>query len=186
MKETYRKKEIEFDQLMDVKVALSIELKSYNDLLVKEETRLGITATPSKKRKLASSMADEENASPFMITSADLERHVVAIRNTTTENVSTSGWKLTNVNNKPSFELPKHVISAGQTFYVYLCKQNEIDLTGSKELNIIANVNSDFYDTINGDVVTLVKGKMVLTLKVFPDELTTTPSSKDAKRCVIM
>lgn len=50
LKAAFARKDREMDELIDVKIALSMEIKAYQTLLENEEERLGLTS-PIKKRK---------------------------------------------------------------------------------------------------------------------------------------
>ena len=185
MKETYRQKEIEFDQLMDLKIMLAQELKMYNDLLVREETRLGII-TPSKKRKLnsATSLGSgvDTSGSPFILSGVNLDNHCITIRNQTLEEIDTAGWKLTNSKNDPTFALPSYKIASGKSFQVWAVKKDQVDLSGAaSDVNIVMDVDAAiFFDLSEGDEVKLLNGhnKIMHTINIHaftdpPSELST-------------
>src|SRR5688572_9967654 len=51
IKAAFKRKDAEFDELMDVKIALAMEIKAYRAMLDREEERLGLQS-PLKKRKI--------------------------------------------------------------------------------------------------------------------------------------
>jgi len=101
----FKRKDQEFDALMDVKIALALEIKKYRDLLEKEEQRLGTTPdkrASKKKRKLdeGSSASDEKEPAPvqdddnssLVFSGMDLHGAYLTVKNSSTVQIPLAGW----------------------------------------------------------------------------------------------
>lgn len=106
LKDAFKRKDTEFEELMDVKIALAMELRAYRQMLEHEEDRLGYKS-PLKKRKTMhrptpssmgetkdSSTSDSDKSAGLLISGSDIEGKFIQIRNGSTETVSLAGWKL--------------------------------------------------------------------------------------------
>lgn len=60
----FKRKDQEFDELMDVKIMLDLEIRAYRSMLEDEEARLGYMS-PAKKRKRTSTYDNDQGAVIF-------------------------------------------------------------------------------------------------------------------------
>lgn len=72
IKASFKRKDAEFDELMDVKIMLDMEIKAYRNLLEGEELRLGM-AEPAKKKRKRNNSEQESVTTTTTITSTIVE-----------------------------------------------------------------------------------------------------------------
>jgi len=110
IKVSFKQKEEEFDELMDVKIALAMEIKQYRILLENEEERLGYSS-PNKKSKVDQLLksSSHDPTAQLVITAMDLEGQFIVIRNSTTDMISLDGWTLRTRESKEEFKFPSNL-----------------------------------------------------------------------------
>jgi hypothetical protein len=143
-----REKEIEYETLMDIRIALDAEIESYRKLLEGEETRLGIES-PDRRSVKRKTMADIESISKrsrhvetetitssvaiyartethgfIHIDELDLDGMYVKITNTSNEDFDITGCVMENTNadnETAEFKIPKSagVLEAGASTTVW-------------------------------------------------------------------
>ncbi|KAG8457000.1 hypothetical protein KFE25_006612 [Diacronema lutheri] len=118
-----KEKEAEFNELMDVKISLDEELKTYRCLIEGEEERLGITPTQDralKRRRVAAGPA------PY-ISQLDLLNDCVTVKNAGDEVCALGGYKLQSVHStEVSFTFPAEFeILPGAAVTVWSGKKNQ-------------------------------------------------------------
>jgi hypothetical protein len=83
-------KEAEFNELMDVKISLDEELKTYRCLLEREEERLGITPVQDRTKRRRTTLTGPV---PYVCT-LDMTNDCVTVRNAGDEPVALGGYSL--------------------------------------------------------------------------------------------
>lgn len=143
LREALEEQMIEFRDLMDIKIALDLEIKAYRNLLESEETRLNIslsdvatprtaTASGSRKRKRTtytesstarsgySSQADQKG--PVEVAEVDTEGKFIKLRNTGDKDISLGSWivKLEGGETESSYKFYRNYnLKAGTTVTVW-------------------------------------------------------------------
>jgi len=87
-RERSRQTDEDFNALMDVKIALALEIKAYRLILEDEENRVG-NAFPTPQQN-----PREDLKASLVITSMEVDGKYFQIRNTTIETISLRGWTL--------------------------------------------------------------------------------------------
>ncbi|RLO02469.1 hypothetical protein DYB28_008525 [Aphanomyces astaci] len=115
-------KETEFNDLMDIKIALDAEISAYRSILDREETRVGIDhANHSKKRKASltpvkstSSRQHKRRKShstgAVRITYLNLEQGRITLENTGTVALPLAGWQVTSKATNAVFAFPEDYV----------------------------------------------------------------------------
>ncbi|RHY04355.1 hypothetical protein DYB30_003589 [Aphanomyces astaci] len=115
-------KETEFNDLMDIKIALDAEISAYRSILDREETRVGIDhANHSKKRKASltpvkstSSRQHKRRKShstgAVRITYLNLEQGRITLENTGTVALPLAGWQVTSKATNVVFAFPEDYV----------------------------------------------------------------------------
>lgn len=106
-----KQKDEDFDALMDVKIALAMEIKAYRLLLENEEARLGYVP-PSVKA------ARDAHAS-LVIAAMDLDGNYITIRNGSIDATALEGWTLKALSSKAEFKFPSSSVPSGASFKVW-------------------------------------------------------------------
>jgi len=133
----------EFNTLMDVKIALAMEIKAYRLLLEGEEDRLELRSTKRSDRKDTASV---------IIARMDLEGECITVRNGSTESADLAGWRLMSQKTTKEYAFPRGIIlPAGESIKVH----TGLDAAGKvKSSHEIAWVAEGIWDE-NGDVALL-------------------------------
>jgi len=113
IKKSYKKKDEDFDALMDVKIALAMEIKAYRALLESEEDRLGY------QPEIGSIVRPHDAHNNLYLSKADVDEHYIMIRNGSTETVSTRGWLLKSRQTGKEMKLPTVQVESGSTLTVW-------------------------------------------------------------------
>jgi len=101
----------DFNALMDVKIALAMEIKAYRLLLENEEDRLGISFLGKDKK---------DSTATLIIASMDIDGTYFKIRNGTTETIELRGWTLRSRETGAEFPFPDSLsLKAGDSVAVY-------------------------------------------------------------------
>jgi len=129
-----QQKEVEFNELMDVKISLAEELKTYTKLLEGEEERLGITPTKEPKRRRFTTADDGGGGAsgaasgplPYLAT-LDLINDSFALKNAGDAPAPLGGFKVVSAHaTDVSFEFPDDFeLQPGATVTVYSGKKNQ-------------------------------------------------------------
>lgn len=132
-------KEQEFNDLMDVKIALDAEITTYRRILDREEVRVGLptpTSTPNakqtpRKRKGDSSTggaAKRAKRAPntVHIVHLDLEKDRIELENTSDKPVSLAGWEVRGRSENQVFRFPStYSMGPKSKMTVYSSKRNK-------------------------------------------------------------
>jgi chromosome segregation ATPase len=110
LKASFKRKDEEFDELMDVKIALALEIKQYRQLIEDEEERLGYRSNKKRKRGPGADAASAEHErraaeeeESLIISGMDTEGKYINFRNNSTRNISLNGWTLQSQEHKFAF-----------------------------------------------------------------------------------
>ncbi|KAK1938897.1 Prelamin-A/C [Phytophthora citrophthora] len=168
-------KEREFNELMDVKIALDAEIMKYRRILDREESRVAITTPNTKGRKRKSENTNgtsskkarrmlsttetittsATSSSPVQIASLDLEKDRIVIQNTSNEPVALGGWAVRGQMDQ-TFRFPKtYVMRPRSTLTVLSSKRNKSAKHETKK-GEAAFLATQFSLNPNGDIVFLV------------------------------
>jgi len=113
LQKSFQQKDEDFDALMDVKIALAMEIKAYRMLLENEEDRLGYRAPSNKK-------ASNDFTGSLYISKMDIEGSQFVIRNGSTEPISLEGWSIRSQNTEDEFKFPGNItVPSGAIFTVW-------------------------------------------------------------------
>ncbi|KAJ0394547.1 hypothetical protein ATCC90586_009606 [Pythium insidiosum] len=133
-------KEAEFNDLMDVKIALDAEIETYRRILDREETRVGLPTphtTPNtkggRKRKSesnASGSSKRAKRTPpptsVQIVHLDLEKDRIVLENTSDKSVSLGGWEVRGRADNQVFRFPAtYAMRPKSKMTVYSSKRNK-------------------------------------------------------------
>jgi hypothetical protein len=102
-----KQKDEDFDALMDVKIALAMEIKAYRSLLENEEARLGYVPPTVKGQR-------DAHAS-LVISGMDIEGQHITIKNGSVEDTQLSGWTLKSFKTGEEFKFPDKIIPSGMS-----------------------------------------------------------------------
>jgi len=113
-RERSRQTDEDFNALMDVKIALALEIKAYRLILEDEENRIGHTAPiPMQDRQ------DDLKAS-LLIASMEVDGSYFLIRNATIETISLRGWTLRSRETGKTVRLPETInLKCGASVALY-------------------------------------------------------------------
>ncbi|KAG9408777.1 hypothetical protein AC1031_020622 [Aphanomyces cochlioides] len=115
-------KENEFNDLMDIKIALDAEIAAYRSILDREESRVGLDSAKHKKRKLSTTPSatrqlkrrKSHSTGDLRITYLNLEQGRITLENTGSTPLPLTGWKVTSKTSKHVFTFPDdYVIQPG-------------------------------------------------------------------------
>nr|CCA19858.1 laminlike protein putative [Albugo laibachii Nc14] len=130
-------KEEEFNDLMDVKIALDAEITAYRRILDREETRVGLPTpktTPMEKGKKRKSLAfsgnrkrvKQENDDPIRIAQLNLEKDFVVFENQGDKPVSLGNWEVRGKLETQVFRFPSnYVVKPHARVTVFSAKRNK-------------------------------------------------------------
>eukprot|EP00457_Paulinella_chromatophora_P005404 gb/GEZN01005421.1/.p1 GENE.gb/GEZN01005421.1/~~gb/GEZN01005421.1/.p1 ORF type:complete len:553 (-),score=166.54 gb/GEZN01005421.1/:66-1724(-) len=150
LKEVVRRKDEEFNELMDVKIALAMEIKQYHTLLEDEEERLGLAAQDNGEG--VGLHVQQEEVSPLLITGMDVKGKYVKIRNHSTESMELQGWSMRSDKTGKQFVFPNKTLKPGGTVVVWTGSNNRKKESGA---NTLVWAEDDVWDTTEGDTATL-------------------------------
>ncbi|CAH0479620.1 unnamed protein product [Peronospora belbahrii] len=135
-------KEREFNDLMDVKIALDAEIMKYRRILDREESRVGVATPNTKGRKRKSESTNgtvskrakraifgsdhlSSSVSPVEIASLNLEKDRIVLKNTSGEPVPLGGWVVRGQMDQ-TFRFPAtYVMRPHSTLTVHSSKRNQ-------------------------------------------------------------
>lgn len=132
-------KEQEFNDLMDVKIALDAEITTYRRILDREETRVGLPTptntpnakqTPRKRKSETGTAAAAKRAkrapSSVQIVHLDLEKDRIVLENSSDKPVSLAGWEVRGRSENQVFRFPGTYSMRPQSkMTVYSSKRNK-------------------------------------------------------------
>jgi len=134
-------KEREFNELMDVKIALDAEIMKYRRILDREESRVAVSTPNTKGRKRKSDSTNGTSAkrsrrsvaavaqpigssSAVQIVSLNLEKDRIVLKNTSSEPAPIGGWAVRGQNDQ-TFRFPvTYVMRPQSTLTVHSSKRN--------------------------------------------------------------
>ncbi|KAF0709373.1 Aste57867_5963 [Aphanomyces stellatus] len=113
-------KETEFNDLMDIKIALDAEISAYRSILDREESRVGLMAQ-AKKRKAATPSSSRQakrrkshSTGALRIQYLNLEQGRITLENTGSAPLPLAGWQVTSKSSSHVFKFPEdYVIQPG-------------------------------------------------------------------------
>ncbi|KDO20954.1 hypothetical protein SPRG_14046 [Saprolegnia parasitica CBS 223.65] len=117
-----KEKDLEFNDLMDIKIALDAEISAYRSILDREETRFGVEpkATTQKKRKStphsvrAQKRRKTHASGDFRIRQLNLDEGRIILENTGATPLPLNGWQITSKSSNHVFSFPDdYVIQPG-------------------------------------------------------------------------
>ena len=177
-------KEQEFNQLMDVKIALDAEIQAYRQILDSEEVRVGLplmdvtmagksksgtTSSSSKKRKPDFMVQGATNVSAekrmkaggsiadVQVLRLDVKRQVCEIKNCSTKPVTLENLVLKSYATRESFKIPKNTtLDAQASLVVYAGKNNKPSAAEKKQNCCVWNKKYLFNK--EGDIACLFTG----------------------------
>jgi len=115
--------------LMDVKIALAMEIKAYRILLDNEERRVGLAARPpsgasekngSDRPAVTPKVSTVDRTALIGISRVDMDRQFLVVRNSTTDPVLLDGWALRSRDAKAEFMFPSLMLQPGNSVVVWL------------------------------------------------------------------
>lgn len=197
LKNAFKRKDEEFDELMDVKIALAMEIKAYRQLLESEEDRLGYESPTKKKRKrhanddAATAESDEEEEDDLIISGMDLMGDYINIRNSSTRTIALDGYQLRS--SEDHFDLPSDIVlKSGESVTVWTSEDAEEKEDPPTDLAWVATDSESVFDD-KGDEVILVdpNGNPISRYEVIGsnpdmDEDSQTEGEEGDKNCIIM
>ncbi|DAZ92817.1 TPA: hypothetical protein N0F65_012636 [Lagenidium giganteum] len=190
-------KEQEFNDLMDVKIALDAEISAYRRILDREETRVGMplqrkNAPASKKRKsdgLDSASSKRSKRAPSVdyssvhITQLDLEKDRIVIENSGDKPVALGNWEVRGRSESQVFRIPAdYVLKQKNKMIVYSNKRvtppketekkKDEDLFLSRKFSFDASGDFAVLTTDDGEVVsTKAQGLSADEVRALEEEL---------------
>jgi len=117
LQKSFQQKDEDFDALMDVKIALAMEIKAYRMLLENEEDRLGYKAPTNKK-------ASNDFTGSLYISKMDVEGSQFVIRNGSTDPISLDGWSIRSQNTEEEFKFPGNITVPSGAIFTVWCGPN--------------------------------------------------------------
>ena len=188
IKLAFKRKDAEFDELMDVKVLLDSELESYRQLLTDEEIRLDINqhTNNSKRRKQSHLQLQCKNTlnANVVIHDVDLVNHTIVIRSNTTDNIDLYGYSILSLNTGLSYTfISSHMLTIGERCNIVIQLNNkQIDSSVYDEsTSVVWKVKS--MDHMSNDTLQLRDGEnnilSTAVLQSTTDELMNNIESND-------
>lgn len=195
LKAAFKRKDEEFDQLMDVKIALAMEIKAYRQLLEKEEQRLGYKspATGSKRRRTGGSSFTETHSDDATLRFSGIDVHgrYITIRNEATEDTALEGWVLRSSALGNTLDLPADIVlSAGQSLTIWTGAESKEKHNPPTDVGWETNGNA--WDDVNGDVAELIdpEGNLVGSVDIVPEHYAlpdgASADGTDQQKCIVM
>jgi len=195
LKAAFKRKDEEFDQLMDVKIALAMEIKAYRQLLEKEEQRLGYKSpgAGSKRRRTGGSSFTESHTDDATLRFSGIDVHgrYITIRNESTEDTALEGWTLRSSARGTQLELPADlVLSAGQSLTIWTGADAKEKHNPPSEIGWETVGNA--WDDVHGDVAELLdpEGNLVGSVDIVPENYSlpedATATGPDGQKCILM
>ena len=181
-------KEQEFNDLMDVKIALDAEISAYRRILDREETRVGF-ATPkstpkgkasplsSRKRKADGNnsaskkpkraIAAGANGPSVRIVELDLEKDMIVLENSTDQAIPLKGWEVHNKTEGQVFRFPEaYVMKAHMKVAVFSSKRTKSAKSDKKDNGQDSFWTKRFSWDIDGDYAVLLNADSVPVSKM--------------------
>lgn len=124
-------KEQEFNDLMDVKIALDAEISAYKRILDREETRVGLPTPQAVKRKRKSETnfsikRVKRTPASVKIVQLDLEKDRIVLENTSEKAVSLAGWEVRGREANQVFRFPTtYAMKPNSKMTVFSSKRNK-------------------------------------------------------------
>ncbi|OQR84230.1 lamin-like protein [Achlya hypogyna] len=125
LRDARKAKDAEFNDLMDIKIALDAEISAYRSILDREETRFGVDtsklgASGQKKRKATPQSTRSQKrrkthaSGAFRIRQLNLDDGRIILENTGAEALPLKGWQITSKSSNHVFSFPDdYVIQPG-------------------------------------------------------------------------
>lgn len=125
-------KEQEFNDLMDVKIALDAEISAYKRILDREETRVGLPTPQAVKRKRksetnsSSKRVKRSTPASVKIVHLDLEKDRIVLENSSEKAVSLAGWEVRGREANQVFRFPTtYAMKPNSKMTVFSSKRNK-------------------------------------------------------------
>jgi len=214
LKAAFKRKDEEFDALMDVKIALAMEIKAYRQMLEKEENRLGYKSpTSRKKRKLTEEAEDEAAAvavasssfsssssgfaavqaeAPLRFSGMDVHGKYLTIRNNSTEDQQLAGWYVRAQLTGNELKLPEITLKTGSSITIWTSEEHREKHNPPTDL--FWETGGSTFDDVNGDVAELVdpSDKVIAEAQINPEhpsvdqDVSGDEEDKATENCVVM
>lgn len=168
-------KETEFNDLMDVKIALDHEIETYRRILDREEHRVGLPTphttpsknAPSRKRKSESGTSAAKRAkraaapTTVRIVHLDLEKDRIVLENSSDTVVSLGGWEVRGRHEHQVFRFPaSYSMRPNSKMTVYSSKRNK-NAKDERKPNEDSFLATKFSLNANGDFAVLLTNEGV-------------------------
>jgi len=138
-------------EIVDLRLALAMELKAYRLLLETEEERLGYQPPVTQRPEMT----------PLLISQMDLEGQVIRVRNVSTETMPLNGWRLRSSQTKQEYKFPADLkLRSGEHVTIWTGPSAPHKKSGDLHWQA-----SDIWDT-NADIAQLVDPKNAIVSRV--------------------
>jgi len=214
LKAAFKRKDEEFDALMDVKIALAMEIKAYRQMLEKEESRLGYKSPTSRKKRKLTEEPDEEAVeavaasssfsssssgfaavqaeAPLRFSGMDVHGKYLTIRNNSTEDQQLTGWYIRAQSTGLELKLPEITLKTGSSITIWTSEEHREK--HNPPTDIFWDAEGNTFDDVNGDVAELVdpQDNVIAEAQINPEhpavdqDMSGDEEDKPKENCVVM